>query len=293
MFDILRTDPQVYASTNYQVSQQDLRKWVLQFSKPRHSTVQRQENQRIRSEIEEFFKNLGFIVSLQGTFQNVIALPPHYNGAPILCVGAHYDSVPTTPGADDNASALAAMLGCAKTLAKKKHLPQVAFVAFNAEEDGLLGSLEFVKHLKHQGLLRISQAHILEMVGYTSAALNSQQRPYSLPIEVPTVGDFLALLADHQSNLKAIIEQAPHSTPNLRVLGLQVHLSIAQKFSVLHRSDHAAFWSMDIPAMLWTDTAEFRNPHYHKPSDTPDTLDYAFLQQVTELLIAAIHLSTS
>jgi hypothetical protein len=94
-----------------------------------------------------------------------------------------------------------------------------------------------------------------------------------------------------REDLKPIIEQAPRSTPNLRVLGLQLHLSIAQRFSVLHRSDHVAFWSQSISATLWIDTAEFRNPHYHEPSDTPETLDYAFLQQVTELLIAATHLT--
>jgi hypothetical protein len=72
------------------------------------------------------------------------------------------------------------------------------------------------------------------------------------------------------------------------VLGLKVYLGIEKYFPVLGRSDHAPFWKAGLPALMWTDTSEFRNPHYHQTTDTPDTLDYAFLRRVTQLLVAAV-----
>ena len=70
------------------------------------------------------------------------------------------------------------------------------------------------------------------------------------------------------------------------VLALQIYLGIERAFGDLNRSDHAPFWQAGIPSIMWTDTSEFRNPHYHLPSDTPDTLDYDFMNQVTRLALA-------
>ena len=65
-----------------------------------------------------------------------------------------------------------------------------------------------------------------------------------------------------------------------------MYLGMEKYFSHLHRSDHAPFWEAGIPAIMWTDTSEFRNPHYHRETDTPDTLDYDFLAKVTRVVLA-------
>ena len=100
----------------------------------------------------------------------------------------------------------------------------------------------------------------------------------------------MGLLASHPSAraLEFILQQARTYLPALTVLGLEVPVGIEKAFPVLARSDHVPFWHAGVPAVMWTDTSEFRNPNYHRPTDTPDTLDYAFLTQVAQLLIASV-----
>jgi len=86
--------------------------------------------------------------------------------------------------------------------------------------------------------------------------------------------------------LKPILKCSKTYVPEFPVWGLKVFFGLEKKFSDLRRSDHAPFWDQKIAALMWTDTSEFRNPHYHQPSDTPETLDYEFLQKVTQLLVA-------
>jgi hypothetical protein len=128
------------------------------------------------------------------------------------------------------------------------------------------------------------------MVGYASSAPSSQRLPTGLPIQLRDTGDFLGLLANDQSAavMQLVLATARACTPALPVTGLKVVPGAERAFPVLARSDHVPFWIRQIPAVMWTDTAEFRNPHYHRPSDTPDTLDYSFLHQVTALLTASV-----
>jgi len=224
---------------------------------------------------------------LQGPFSNVIALPPEPDSSMAL-VGAHYDSVSTTPGADDNASAVAAMLGCAKLFATLPWRPSVCFAAFNREEDDLAGSTDFVRNFIPGADFTIAAAHILEMVGYASSAPGSQRIPEGLPISIPDVGDFLALVANWKSGrtADAVLLSARSYLPGFATMSLKLPMAAERLFPVLLRSDHAPFWAARVPAIMWTDTSEFRNPHYHLPSDTPDTLNYTFLANVTKLLCA-------
>jgi hypothetical protein len=128
------------------------------------------------------------------------------------------------------------------------------------------------------------------MVGCCRREPGSQQAPVRGPLAVPTVGDFVALLRRLPSNavVDAAVARARTLVPELGVLGVKFHLGAERWVPDAHRSDHAPFWRAGVPALLWTDTAEFRNPHYHQPSDTPATLDYAFLRRVTQLLIATV-----
>ena len=152
----------------------------------------------------------------------------------------------------------------------------------------MLGSADFVEKFLPKAAFKVRAAHILEMVGFASYQNGSQRVPSGLPIKIPSVGDFLGLLANQTSGpaLSAILKQARIYLPEFNVIGLEVAAGAEQVFPVLARSDHVPFWKQEIPAVMWTDTSEFRNPHYHLATDTPQTLDYGFLLLVTQLLIA-------
>jgi Zn-dependent M28 family amino/carboxypeptidase len=205
-----------------------------------------------------------------------------------ILIGAHYDSVPDTPGADDNASALAVLLAVARSLGAR---PDVAYVAFNGEECGLIGSREFVEKTAGD-LKRLEQVHVLEMIGYRDRSPHSQQNP--LPgMQTPTTGDFLGVVANNAALVDNVIRQA--GIIDVPVIGLAIPATIPlaairQTSAHLLRSDHASFWEKRIPAMMWTDTSEFRNPHYHEATDTPETLDYEFMAEIGRLLASVVRL---
>jgi Zn-dependent M28 family amino/carboxypeptidase len=162
-------------------------------------------------------------------------------------------------------------------------------VFFNREEDGLLGSRDFVSQLAGQSAWSVDEAHIFEMVGFRTFAPRSQAMPPSVPgVVAPEVGDFLALIANQHSNATAdeLITLAASYIPATHVLGLKIYMGIEKSVGHLHRSDHAPYWRAGIPAIMWTDTAEFRNPHYHRATDTPEKLDYEFVTDVTKLALA-------
>ncbi|AKT41288.1 M20/M25/M40 family metallo-hydrolase [Chondromyces crocatus] len=271
------------------IREDELRATVEALARPRHMFRERAENLRAAQRIASGFEDCGYAVSFQGELRNVVALPQGGVEGPLLLVGAHYDSVPGTPGADDNASGIAAMLACARALRHLGSALPVGFVAWNGEEDGLLGSIDFVAHHEASATTTIAAVHVLEMVGYASHAPDSQRMPLPVP-GAPTVGDFIGLLTNQRSNhlVNLAVAQAEALVPELPVVGLKVYLGLEGWLPVLHRSDHAPFWKAKIPAMMWTDTAEFRNPNYHRATDTPDTLDYTFLRRVTQLVTATV-----
>ena len=126
------------------------------------------------------------------------------------------------------------------------------------------------------------------MVGYRSREPGSQRPPAGLPgFLAPTVGDFLGLLSNSRSNAitEKLITLAATYLPKTPVIALKIYLGIEKYFSHLLRSDHTPFWEADIPSIMWTDTADFRNPNYHLPTDTPDTLDYELIADVTKLAL--------
>jgi Peptidase family M28 len=282
-------DACVRAATD-EVSASFLRGIVETMAVPRHYQRQPENNRRTVHEIAHQLHSYGYETELQGEYANVIARSRPAPDTGCVLVGAHYDSVPDTPGADDNASAVAALLACAKALAQHTPESPVCFVCFNREEDGLLGSADFVRTMAAERKISVREAHILEMVGYCDHRPGSQTIPPGLPIQVPDRGDFLGILANKDSTTMAsiVLQMARTYWPDFPVLSLKVFAGVEKLLPVLQRSDHTPFWKAGIPAILWTDTSEFRNPHYHQFTDTPDTLDYEFLRSVTQILIATI-----
>jgi hypothetical protein len=267
-----------------------LRGIVKTLAIPRHFDLQPENNRLTADWIAGQLHSYGYKTELQGEYANVVARSRQAPDVACVLVGAHYDSVPDTHGADDNASAVAALLACAKALAHHAPESPVRFVCFNREEDGLLGSADFVKTMVAKGKVSVREAHVLEMVGYCSHSPGSQTVPSGLPIHVPDRGDFLGILANKDSTAMAgaVLQTARTYWPDFPVLSLKVYAGVEKLLPVLQRSDHTPFWNAGIPAILWTDTAEFRNPHYHQSSDTPDTLDYNFLRSVSQILIATV-----
>jgi Zn-dependent M28 family amino/carboxypeptidase len=271
------------------IAESQLREWVQRVSVPRHFGCEPEQNRATAGWLCGVFDSMGFRVERHGAYSNIVALPEKSFKEAIL-VGAHYDSVPMSPGADDNGSAVAAMLACAAACSLWRPGLPVVFVAFNREEDGLLGSRDFVESYLPQAAFAVGCAHILEMVGYASAEPGSQRLPTGLPVKISNTGDFLGLLANGRSAsaMNLVLSHAGAYVPELPVTGLKVKLGLEKYFPVLTRSDHAPFWTRKIPAVMWTDTSEFRNHNYHRHTDTPDTLNYRFLKQVTRLLTASV-----
>lgn len=282
-----RTDAQV-ADILRAVSTERLFAFVDMLAFPRHYIAERKANVRARDLLLKLLGNFGYMPALQGSYDNIVVTSAGPPDRPCLLLGAHYDTVPDTPGADDNASAVAVCLECAR-LVKEHAVGPTMVVFFNREEDGLLGSREFVAGLTGQPAWPVGEAHVFEMVGFCTRAPGSQRMPPGIPgLIAPKIGDFLALLANRHSNAIAetLLRLAADYIPQFPVVALKVYLGIEKHLPHLHRSDHAPFWEAGIPSIMWTDTSEFRNPHYHRESDTPETLDYDFLCRVAKLALA-------
>jgi Zn-dependent M28 family amino/carboxypeptidase len=234
--------------------------------------------------------------ALGGTYRNVIGTRPasansargSSTDAPLI-VAAHYDTVAGSPGADDNASGLAAMIEIAERLRSVPLARPVRFIAFCLEEHNLLGSLAYVATLQATKQ-SIHGAIVLECVGYTAM---SQVAPPGTPVAVPTTGDFLAVVGNEASaGLVKIVHTAGRlGAADLKMVPLLVP-GQGESLPDTRRSDHAAFWQHGYPAVMLTDTANFRNPHYHQPTDRLETLNFQFLERVTAAVTAAaMHLA--
>lgn len=242
----------------------------------------------------ESFQRSGLLVkthgfrALGGTYHNVVASLPAVRDkkAPPLLIGAHYDTVAESPGADDNASGLAVILEAAEQLAQVQLARPVHFIGFCLEEWNLLGSRAYAAHLRKQGR-EIRGAIVLECVGFASQAEGSQTQP-PIPVKVPATGDFLGVVGNEPAKtlVETIVQAGQQAAAPLKAIPLVVP-GQGEQFPDTRRSDHASFWAYGFPAVMLTDTANFRNPHYHQPTDTLETLNLEFLAKVAATVTAA------
>lgn len=243
---------------------------------------------RVRTYLVKTLKQYGWTVTTQA-FQggvNVVARQGEETLQPeTVLVIAHYDTVAGSPGADDNATGVAAALEIARLLRMPSSNPALAIAFFDQEEQGLIGSLAFTANPANMNHL-IGVIN-LEMLGYTCSLPNCQTYPKDLPISLPkNQGGFLGVVGDleHKNLLQAF--QLAHNSHILPLVTVPVPFKGVLTPDVL-RSDHAPFWLRNIGAVMVGDTANFRNPHYHQPSDTLDTLDMGFLTHATQLVLNA------
>ncbi|MHC4876919.1 MAG: M28 family peptidase [Planctomycetota bacterium] len=225
---------------------------------------------------------------------NLVATRPHTDATsasrPRLCVGAHLDSRPDTPGADDNASAVATLLEIARVLGSEFPADarlELELVAFDLEENGMLGGREHAR-LAHESQTDLRGMISLEMLGYCDRRPGSQQLPRSLAGLYPDTGDFIAIIGNQNSTeLIEVARQGASSVNELLVETLQVPEN-GTLLQATRLSDHSPFWDAGFSALMITDTSFLRNPHYHQPTDTLETLDMDFLHAVAEGCVAAV-----
>lgn len=206
----------------------------------------------------------------------------------MILIGAHYDAVPGTPGADDNASGVAVLLELARFFAAHLTRRPIRLVAFDLEEYGMKGSDAYSSQVweAHEPIrLMLS----LEMLGYFCNAPNTQVYPPGLKYFYPTTGDFIALVG----NLTTLPDLCFLSR-QLRKAGVPCQWLPAAdngKFVAATRlSDHSPFWDRGYRAMMVTDTAFLRNPHYHQQGDRIETLDLNKMASICEGLAAGLRL---
>jgi len=159
-------------------------------------------------------------------------------------------------------------------------------VAFCLEEQDRLGSQAFASRLKAERC-ELAGAIILECVGFARNEAGTQQAPPGVPIAVPTQGDFLAIVGNEASRslVRQLEQDAQRHAAKLKTLSLVVP-GRGEAVPHTRRSDHASFWDTGYPAVVLTDTANFRNPHYHRETDTEDTLNLEFLSDVATTVTA-------
>ena len=235
----------------------------------------------VRDQLTRHGKVISHSFTVKGsTFENLVINIPgkgRADLAPIL-VGAHYDGVVGSPGADDNATGVAVLLELARSLSANPAPYPVQLVAFDLEESGLLGSRAYAAHMRDKGQL-IRLMFSLEMLGYCNPTPGSQDYPFGLKFWYPDCGDYIALVG----NIFSILDMRALSH-NFHQVGVRCEWLVAgvRGFIVptTRRSDHSPFWDLGYKAIMVTDTAFLRNPHYHKPSDRIETLDFTFLTEV-------------
>jgi Peptidase family M28 len=264
------------------VSAAQLQKHLENLEFERHTLAGRQ---RARNYIRQTLESYGWSVQ-EHIFEQGVNLwaerPGKSPNPQKILLGAHYDTVSGTVGASDNATGVVVLLEMARLLAQAPIGQTLQIVFFDQEEQGILGSAAWASHEPFQK--NLAGAVILDMVGFTCQTPGCQQKPEGLNVELPSDrGDFLAALGDaeHPELLNAVEKSALPDRPKILTLsipfkGLLVPVAV--------RSDHVPFWLQGMGAVLITDTAFLRNPHYHQPTDTLSTLDLPFLADNAQIV---------
>ena len=248
-----------------------------------------------RNYITASLKSLGWSSSVQRFADGINIVAERSATSPktgTIIVAAHYDTVPGSPGADDNASGVATLLEIARIFSNLSTLQTLKLVFFDSEEIGLRGSLAFTANKAN--LANLNGVVVMDMIGFACYTTGCQKYPPGLP-KIPQRdyaqrsakgdrGDFLAVVGDgeHLQLLNAF------NGNKLPVITLPIPLKGLFTPDVL-RSDHAPFWYQGIGAVLVTDTANLRSPHYHQSSDTVANIDRSFFVGAAQVVVNATH----
>ena len=234
-----------------------------------------------------------YAVGSQTAVNLVVEIPGSSPQSGIVVLGAHYDSIESTPGADDNASAVAVLLEAARLLHGAKPRRTIRLVAFACEErpyfeTGDMGSQEYARNCRQRGE-KIVGMLCLEMVGFFTDEPGSQRVPPGIPRWLhwvfPKRGDFLAAVGNLRS--WRLVLQFRRGFKRATRFPL-FPIALPELIQEIRRSDNSSFWDQGYPALMLTDTSFLRNPHYHEPTDTPETLDYGRMVEVARGVAGAV-----
>jgi hypothetical protein len=212
-----------------------------------------------------------------------VEVPGGARAGEIVVVGAHYDSAMGAPGANDNGSGVAALLELARILRDSKPARTLRFVAFVNEEPPFyrgdaMGSRQYARRCRERGENIVAMLS-LETIGYYSERPGSQRYPFPLSFFYPSTGNFIAFVSNLSS--RGLL----HET----IASFRRHAAFPSEgvaapafIPGVDWSDHWSFWQEGYPALMVTDTAPYRYPHYHTAQDTPDKVDYEALARVVK-----------
>jgi Zn-dependent M28 family amino/carboxypeptidase len=247
-----------------------------------------EEMQRCVDYIESRFTEIGYEPRAQEfraqgeVFRNIeVELRGEGRPEEIVVVGAHYDTVEGSPGANDNTSGVAAVISLARVFSGKRASRSIRFVAFANEEQPFfmtpeMGSYAYADRCRRRGEDIVAMLS-LETIGYYTEEPNSQSYPFPLNLFYPATGDFVAFVGNHSSRnlvrrcVKIFRESTPFPSEGAAVW---------EHIPGIAWSDQWAFWRNGYPAVMVTDTAPYRYPYYHTPQDTPERLTYGALARV-------------
>ncbi len=271
-----------------QVIAGNLRRHVAAIASREHNFLKAAELEAAARYIEKALAGSGLAVATQhflsgpAEVRNVeVEIRGGARASEIVIVGAHYDSVPGAPGANDNGSGVAAVIELARLFAAEKPARTLRLVAFVNEEPPFyhtdaMGSRHYARRSKERGENILAMLSI-ETIGYYSDAPGSQRYPFPLGFFYPSTGNFIAFVSNLSS--RALLHEA--------LASFRRHAGIPSEgvaapaiIPGVDWSDHWSFWQEDWPALMVTDTAPYRYPHYHSAEDTPDKVDYERLARV-------------
>lgn len=245
--------------------------------------------------IEQVLTSFGYKVEFQAyttsgvTAKNIIATKIGVEGQDeIIIVGAHYDTC-FNPGADDNASGVAALLELARFMSDKKTRCSIKFIAFVNEEPPFfksedMGSRVYVRGARKRGE-DIKAALIFESIGYYSDRLHSQRYPPFLGIFYPNRGNFITVVGNFSS--RWLVKEVVLNLKNTIRFPVESFVGPGIVPGV-DFSDNWSFWKEGYPAVMITDTALYRNPDYHLSSDTYEKLNYENMAELINGLSAVL-----
>jgi len=259
-----------------------------------HNIAHHDELEKVARYIETTLESYGYVVHRQNfavddkTVRNIDVIIEPLTGVPapeVLVVGAHYDSAPTTPGANDNATGAAAVIELARLLGDLKGSTKrrIRFALFVNEEPPYfqtpdMGSLRYAQALAAQNE-RVVAMYSLETLGYYSDKPGSQQYPGPFGMMFPDRANFIAFVGMLGS--RPLVRETVRSFRSHTAFPT-IGGAAPASLEGIGWSDHWAFAEQGFPAVMITDTALFRYPHYHRPTDTPDKVDVEKLARVVK-----------
>jgi Zn-dependent M28 family amino/carboxypeptidase len=265
-----------------QVIAANLRKHVVAVASREHNFLKLAELESAARYIEAAFADTGRAVASQGfrsgpvDVRNIeVEVRGDARASEIIVVGAHYDSVLGAPGANDNGSGVAAVIELARLFAAEKPARTLRFVAFVNEEppfhlSDAMGSRHYARRTRERGENVVAMLSI-ETIGWYSDAPGSQRYPFPLGFFYPSTGNFIAFVSNLSS--RSLLHDAIGAFR--RHAGIPSEAVAAPAWIPgVDWSDHWSFWKEGYPALMVTDTAPYRYPHYHTSEDTPDKVDY-------------------